>query len=118
LKDLTLLPCTPAFVLGIINLRGRILSIIDLHTFFELPKRGLSNLNKVIVLHDNAMEFGLLVDAIIASRWLSRRSLLPSLPTLTAIRADYLLGITAERLIVLHGGKILADPKIIVHEEV
>lgn len=118
LKDLTLLPCTPPFVLGIINLRGRILSVIDLHTFFDLPNRGLSDLNKVIVLHDGTMEFGLLVDAIIAARWIPRSSLLPSLPTLTEIRAEYLLGITPERLVVLDGGKILADNRIVVHEEV
>lgn len=118
LKDLTLLPCTPAFVLGVINLRGRILSVIDLRTFFDLPNRGLSDLNKVIVLHDDAMEFGLLADAIIAARWLPRSTLLPSLPTLTEIRAEYLLGVTPERLVVLDGGKILADSHMIVHEEV
>lgn len=118
LKDLTVLPCTPAFVLGIINLRGRILSVIDLHTFFDLPNRGLSDLNKVIVLHDGSMEFGLLADAIITARWIPRSALLPSLPTLTEIRAEYLLGVTAERLVVLDGGKILGDRRIVVHEEV
>ena len=46
------------------------------------------------------------------------RSLQPSLPTLTGIRADYLKGVTAERLVVLDLARILADPKIIVHEEV
>lgn len=118
LKDLTVLPCTPAFVLGVINLRGRILSVIDLRTFFDLPNRGLSDLNKVIVLHDAAMEFGLLADAIIAARWLPRSTILSSLPTLTEIRAEYLLGVTPERLVVLDGGKILADSRMIVHEEV
>ena len=36
LKDLTPLPCAPSFVLGIINMRGKILSIIDLRIFFEM----------------------------------------------------------------------------------
>lgn len=118
LKDLTILPCTPPFVLGVINLRGKILSVIDLHTFFDLPNRGLSDLNKVIVLHDGAMEFGILADEIVAARWIPRNTLLASLPTLTEIRAEYLLGVTPERLVVLDGGRILADGRIIVHEEV
>ncbi len=118
LKNLTPLPCTPPFVLGIINMRGKILSVIDLRTFFDLPNRGLSDLNKVIVLHDDAMEFGVLADAIIAARWLPRCALLPSLPTLSGIRAEYLMGITEERLVVLDGGKILSDKGIVVHEEV
>jgi chemotaxis signal transduction protein len=45
-------------------------------------------------------------------------SLQPSLPTLTGIRADYLKGVTEERLVVLDLERILADPKIVVHEEV
>ncbi|MFA7405017.1 MAG: chemotaxis protein CheW [Pelobacteraceae bacterium] len=117
LKDLTPLPCTPAFVLGVINMRGKILSVIDLRTFFDLPNRGLSDLNKVIVLHDGVMEFGVLADAIIAARWIPRSDLLPSLPTLTEIRAEYLMGVTEERLVVLDGGKILSDRGIVVHEE-
>jgi purine-binding chemotaxis protein CheW len=45
-------------------------------------------------------------------------SLQPSLPTLTGIRAEYLKGVTSERLVVLDLARILADPGIIVHEEV
>lgn len=118
LRDLTPLPCTPAFVLGIINMRGKILSIIDLRIFFDLPNKGLSDLNKVIVLHDGDMEFGILADTIITARWLPRSDLLPTLPTLTEIRAEYLMGVTEERLVVLDGGKILSDRAIVVHEEV
>lgn len=118
LKDLTPLPCTPAFVLGVINMRGKILSVIDLRIFFDLPNRGLSDLNKVIVLHHGAMEFGVLADAIIAARWIPRSDLLATLPTLTEIRAEYLMGVTEERLVVLNGGKILSDRSIVVHEEV
>ncbi|GAM10257.1 chemotaxis protein CheW [Geobacter sp. OR-1] len=117
LKDLTPLPCTPPFVLGVINMRGKILSVIDLRRFFDLPVKGLSDLNKVIVLHDDAMEFGILADAILAARCIPRAGLLTSLPTLTEIRAEYLLGVTQERLVVLDGDKILSDRSIVVHEE-
>ncbi len=118
LKDLTPLPCAPLFVLGVINMRGKILSIIDLRIFFEITNKGLSDLSRVIVLHDGAMEFGILADAIIDARWISRATLLPSLPTLTEIRAEYLMGVTPERLVVLDGGKILSDRNLVVHDEV
>ena len=62
LSDLTPVPCTPAFVLGIINVRGRILSIIDIKKFFELPEKGLTDLNKIIIVQDDRMEFGILAD--------------------------------------------------------
>ncbi|MEJ2201393.1 MAG: chemotaxis protein CheW, partial [Desulfuromonadaceae bacterium] len=82
LRDLTTLPGTPPFVRGIINLRGKILSIIDLRIFFALPETGLSDLNKVIVLHNRNMEFGILADTVLGARSILRGSLLPALPTL------------------------------------
>src|SRR5450756_436407 len=64
LKDLTGVPCTPPFVAGVMNLRGQILAIVDLREFFGLPARGLTELNRVIVLRGGATEFGLLADSI------------------------------------------------------
>ena len=40
LKTLTPIPCTPAFVAGIINVRGRIVSVIDIRTFMKLGTMG------------------------------------------------------------------------------
>ena len=50
LNDLTPLPCTPAFVLGIVNVRGEIVSVIDIKKFFDLPQKGLTDLHKAIIL--------------------------------------------------------------------
>lgn len=118
LKELTPLPCTPPFVLGIINLRGQILSVLDIRKFFGLPEKGLTNLNKVIVLHAGEMELGVLADAVTGTRSIPLKEIQPSLPTLTGIRAEYLRGVTNGRLVVLDAAKVLADKKIIVCEEV
>lgn len=117
LRDLTPLPGTPAFVLGIVNLRGRILPVLDLKKFFELPERGLTDLHRIILVQGNDLEFGLLADVIVGVRSLAAESLQPSLPTLTGMRAEYLKGIGEDRLAVLDLERILADPKIIVHQE-
>lgn len=118
LRDLTPLPCTPPFVLGIVNVRGRILPVLDLKKFFDLPERGLTDLHRIILVHGNNLELGLLADVIVGVRNVRADSLLPSLPTLTGIRADFLKGVSDERLVVLDLDRILRDPKIVVHEEV
>lgn len=118
LKDFTPLPCTPPFVLGIVNVRGKIMSIVNLKKFFELPEVGLTDLSKVIILKHGNMEFSILADAVAGVRLIHLRDLQPSLLTLTGIRADYLRGVTKERLIVLNAAKLLSDPRIVVHEEV
>lgn len=116
LKGLTPLPFTPPFVMGIINVRGQILSVMDIKIFFDLPVRGITDLNKVIILKCNDMEIGILADMIIGVQFVPARAIQPPLPTLTGIRADYLKGITGERLIILDARKLLADKNIIVHE--
>jgi purine-binding chemotaxis protein CheW len=118
LKEFTPLPGTPPFVLGIINVRGQILSVIDIKKFFELPEKGFTDLNKVIVLQTEQMEFGILADAIIGVCSIALNEIQPSLPTLTGIRAEYLRGIMPDRLVVLDAASILADKNIIIHDEV
>lgn len=118
LENLTPLPCTPAFVLGIVNLRGEILSVIDIRKFFDLPEKGLTDLNKVIVLQSDNMVVGILADAIVGFRGVPLSEVQPFLPTLTGIREKYLKGVTRERTVVLDAEKLLADEKIIVQEQV
>ena len=117
LRDLTALPGTPPFVLGVINLRGRILSVIDIKKFFDLPEKGLTDLNKVIVLRDGSVEFGVLADLIVGMRLVPAGEIQASLPTLTGIRSDYLRGITPDRLVVLDAGRLLSDKRIVVNEQ-
>src|SRR3990167_4187913 len=116
LKELTPVPCTPSFVLGIINVRGQILSVIDIKKFFDLPEKGLTDLNKVIILHTESMEFGILADVIIGVRNIVVGELQTSLPTLTGIREEYLKGVTKERTVILDAEKLLSDKSIVVHE--
>lgn len=114
LRELTVLPGTPAFVLGIIHLRGEILSVLDVRTFFGLARKGLTDLDKAIVLDDGKMRFGILADRIVGIRRIPLVDVQPPLPTLSVIRPDYLLGVTREREVILDGRKLLADPSIVV----
>ena len=118
LEHLTPLPCTPAFVLGIVNLRGAILPVIDLRKLFELPERGLTDLHRIIVLQSGKILFGILADTVTSVRRILLAHLQPSLPTLTGVRKNYLKGITLERLVVLDAKKLLMDESIIVQEQV
>jgi purine-binding chemotaxis protein CheW len=118
LEHLTPVPCTPAFVLGIVNLRGEILSVIDIKKFFDLPDKGLTDLNKVIVLESGSMRFGILADAIVGVHAIPVVDIQASLPTLTGIREEYLKGVTPGRTVILDAEKLLADERIVVQEQV
>ena len=118
LEQLIPLPCTPDFVLGIVNLRGAILPVLDLKNFFELPVKGLTDLNKIIVLQSEKILFGILADEIVGVRNILLREVQSSLPTLTGVRKDYLRGVTPERITLLDAEKLLISENIIVQEQV
>ena len=118
LKDFTPLPGVPPFVLGIVNVHGQILSVVDLKKFFNLPDKGLGELNKVIILRNGRMEFGILADAVLRTQSVPLDAIQAPPVTVTGIGAEYLRGVTKERVIVLDAEKILDDEKIVVHEEV
>lgn len=118
LRDLTPLPGTPPFIRGIVNLRGRILPVFDLKKFFDLPEQGVTDLHRIIVVRGGELEFGLLADVVASVRSIDLATLSPALPTLSEIGAEYLMGVSPERLVVLDLERIFADPKIVVHDEV
>jgi len=118
MTELTPLPCTPAFVFGLINVRGQILTVLDMKKFFDLPERGITNLNKVIIVKKDAMELGLLADEIVGIRNIPASDLQPPLSTMTGIYAEYVKGLADRNLIVLDMERFLADRRLIVHEEV
>lgn len=118
LKEITPIPCTPSFVMGIINVRREILSVIDIKKFFGLPEKGISDLNKVIITEGNGMKIGILADSIVGVRSIPSSDLQPPPSNLKGLEAEYLKGVVSGPLIVIDILKILSDKNIIVHEEV
>ena len=118
LKELTPVPCTPSFIRGVVNVRGRLVAVIDIKRFFGLEDRGLTDLHRVILVRGSDLEFGLLADITVGVRNIHAAELQPPLPTLTPIATEYVKGLTAERLVVLDVARIAADPRIVVDEQV
>ena len=114
LKDLTPLPGVPEYVLGIVSVRGNIIAVVDLKKFFNLPTKGLGELDKVIILSDSQMEFGILTDSVNGIKTIFQDELFPVPPSIKGIGGEYIEGITKDRLIILNAVKLLSDKNIIV----
>lgn len=117
LRQITPLPKTPDFLLGIINLRGDVLSIVDLRTFFGMQRKGLSDYNRVIVLKNDNMEFGMLADRVSGMKMINTEDIHPPPSTVGGIGADFLLGVLPGPLILINAKKVLTDPRMIVGSE-
>jgi purine-binding chemotaxis protein CheW len=108
LKNLTPLPGTPAFILGVTNVRRQVLSVIDIKRLVGLPDKGLADFNKTIIIQTPGKELGILADAVLGLKSVLQHELQPSLPTLTGIREDILRGVTGQSMVILDAKKLLS----------
>jgi purine-binding chemotaxis protein CheW len=116
-REFTPIPGAPPFVLGVTNVRGQIVSVVDLKKFFGLPEKGLPDLRKVILISDGEMEFGLLADTVVGLRHILLPDLQATLPTLTGARKEFLKGVTAARVAVLDSARLLSDERMLVDQK-
>jgi len=118
LKDLTGVPCTPPFVSGIINAHGRILAVFDLKMLLAWTESGNGDQDKVIILRHADLEFGIVADGIVGTSRLQPHRLQPAPAALVGKRAHCVRGITPQQVLVLDGERLLAEPDLVVDDEV
>jgi purine-binding chemotaxis protein CheW len=115
--DFTPVPGAADFLVGVTNLRGEILPVIDLRRFFDLPDRGLTDQSRVVVLGHQARDLGVLADVTYDIVDLRSDQVLDP-PAAASIGRDYIRGVTRDALVVLDGDRLLRDPRLIIdHSE-
>jgi len=111
-------PCAPDFIVGIVNLRSRIYSIMDLTVFWGLPSRPPSDNAHILLVKGGRqkMELTLLTDDLDKVCHLRIDDLNPTPPTVSAKVQSHVRGVTADMMMVLDLESLLSDPNIIVCE--
>jgi twitching motility protein PilI len=71
----TKLPGVKRWVLGISNVRGEVLAIVDLHELFELGGSRTPHLNRVIAIEEGDTRLGMVVDRVIGMRQVSAQEM-------------------------------------------
>jgi purine-binding chemotaxis protein CheW len=101
--DITRVPHAPEFVEGVINLRGRILPVIDLRTRFGFPERAQDDETRIIVVEIGSQTVGFMADAVEEVLRVDVTSIEPAPELAVGIDAHYLRGVAKldERLLIL-----------------
>ncbi len=116
LKEITPIPGTPEYVMGVINFRGSIISIINLKMLFGLSGKGLTEMNKAILLRNDQMEFGLIADGIIGSVTVALDQLAAPPLTLSDIGAEFMTGLTKSGAIMLDAARMLESKMLLINQ--
>ena len=114
LKDLTIIPCTPNYVLGVTSIHEQIISIIDIRVFFQMKFSGITNLNKIVILEKNGISFGIAADEIIGIKKTQIDCIQKNIDTFDDIRKKYFFGLANNQTIILDAERILSDQDLII----
>lgn len=105
--QITNVPNTDEHVVGVINLRGIIVPVVDLHSRFEIEQDSGNfddDEQRTITVEVNDMLLGIQVDHIEGIVWLDENSITPAPDVESNLRQDYLRGVCArdeEHLLIL-----------------
>lgn len=101
-EHVTRVASAPAFVKGVLNLRGVIVPIVDLRICFALPDPRYDATTVVVVLNVGGTTVGIVVDSVTDVVDLPRGSIRPA-PDMGAASKPYLtgIGLLDERMLIL-----------------
>jgi chemotaxis signal transduction protein len=115
--EITPVPGAPPFISGICASRGQIISLVDLRILFSLPEKGLTDLNRVIVITNGHITFGILADKITGLGTIPSHTIIIPDPGMAPSWKQYLKGCVGNILTVLDAPAILADPALVVEDK-
>lgn len=101
--EITLMPKAPPFLEGIINLRGRIIAVLDLKKSFDIPRIDRTEESRVLVVEINGQMMGLLVDKVVGVQKVQPALIQPATEAVLNIGAEFIEGLVAlaDRMILL-----------------
>ncbi len=114
MQTITQIPGAPGFVEGVINLRSRVIPVIDLRKRFGLSFREDTKTTRIIVVEVHPHTVGMIVDAVEEVLRLETSNIEPPSPMVASVDAEYIRGVgkLGERLLVL-----LDLARVLVKEE-
>ena len=114
METITKIPRTPHFVEGVINLRGRIIPVIDLGLRFGLGQSERTQASRIIIVEVSGQTIGMIVDSVQEVLRIPLNTIGPPPPVVNGVDATYLRGIAVleQRLIIL-----LDQNKVLLEEE-
>lgn len=103
MQAVTFVPDAPDFVEGVINLRGRVIPVIDLRRRFGLTVTEETNDSRVLVVDSEGEDLGVIVDAVTEVQRITEDSIEPVSNLVSTEQSEYIVGITKveDQLIIL-----------------
>jgi len=112
ITEIAPVPGAPSYVLGIINLRGNVVTVIDTRSRFGLPSAETDDSSRVVIIESEEQVVGILVDSVAEVVDLQASDIETAPNTGTEESAKFIQGVASydgELLILVDLNKLLSD---------
>ena len=117
LMDITPVPQTPSFMKGIINLRGKVIPVIDQRLKFGIPETEYTKETCIIVVNIENRLMGIIVDTVSEVLDIMAKDIEPPPSLGSSVKTDFMLGmgkIKGKVKILLNIDKVLSPEELAV----
>ena len=115
-QKMTPVPKSPAFIEGVINLRGAVIPVADLRKRFDQPISDAHRKNRIVICSLAGKIIGLLVDEVTEVKRYGRYEIAPAPQFIKGPQADYFLGVARrddDLIMLINLEKVLSTEELI-----
>lgn len=127
-ERITRVPRVPAWVAGIVNWRGHVISVLDLRLWWDLPQSEMpadaeAAVPYLVMVEASELSLALVVDDVLAVETMPWTMVQEVSGTVRGLRTEYVRGVVERTeahynmVVILDLPTLLADPQLVIHEE-
>ncbi len=114
--QITGLPATPPFVVGLVNVRGKILTALDIRPLLEIPQETITDEPFLVIVSINGVDVALLADTVLEVQQ-ATNDITPAISAVAGRGISWVRGLDQHFNLLIDLPEMIADPRVIVNDE-
>jgi purine-binding chemotaxis protein CheW len=114
IEGITKVPQVPAYIEGVINLRGVIVPVIDLRKRLGMHTKAVDQESRIMITRLEDRSIGMIVDSVSKVMKIPRADIMPQPDSISSMAKDYLVGLAKVEkgiLLIIDLEKVLSSPE-------
>jgi len=111
--EITQVPNTQKYIMGIINLRGEVVPVLDMRLRFHMPQKPLDDDNRIIIVSVKGKTIGFLVDSVSEVAQVEEKDISEPPEEISDINTKYIVGVAKykDRIFIILDIDLIVEDK-------
>lgn len=115
-KSILGIPCTPQYIVGILSLRGSLVTVVDLRYFFNMQEKAVLGSDRALVIKHGDFRIALLTDDVVGLQYIAHDDIQANNMILYNFPKEHVSGITGDRTIILNPNSLFRKEVLEVNQ--